>query len=130
MAVGWAIDTRGIAPERDKGWVLKLDRSGEVPGCTIGVDVAIVTVAADVIATPIDVVETPIPLEGETSDVVVGEPPANVEVDCFHSDPGDIVCICHLSPGAFSHARTLCIGSGAAEAHLAQHGDVRGRCDE
>ena len=38
------------------------------------------------------------------------------------------VCICHFPPGKPGKAKTICVGSRAAFAHLTQHGDTLGEC--
>lgn len=125
IAVGW-VD--GVNSAGGEAWVLKLDMWGEVPGCSIGVDAAVVAVAADVTVTSIDVAGIPTPSEAEETEVVVGEPPASVNVDCFHANRGDKICVCHFPPGNASNPKTVCVGVNAAEAHLAEHDDIPGRC--
>jgi len=40
---------------------------------------------------------------------------------------GNKTCLCHIPPGNPSNAHTICVGGGAARAHL-RHGDVLGEC--
>jgi hypothetical protein len=45
-------------------------------------------------------------------------------------DPGDHkkTTICHIPPGNPANAHTLCIGNAAVPAHLSNHGDYLGAC--
>ena len=45
-------------------------------------------------------------------------------------DPATKVCLCHFPPGNPEKAKTICVDSRAVDAHLTQHGDVLGDCDD
>jgi hypothetical protein len=40
------------------------------------------------------------------------------------------VTICHIPPGNPENAHTITVGAPAVEAHLTQHGDSIGACEE
>lgn len=47
-------------------------------------------------------------------------------------DPGDAkkTTICHIPPGNPANAHTLCVGNPAVPAHLHNHGDYLGQCQQ
>ena len=45
-------------------------------------------------------------------------------------DSNDKVCICHFPPGNPDNFHTICIGAAAVPAHIRNHGDLIGRCED
>jgi len=58
------------------------------------------------------------------------ERPGALEVQARElAGEGEVVCLCHIPPGAPESAQTICVGGRAPRAHL-RHGDTLGACDE